>query len=114
MGNGRYSALLDYSTWFEFNNAQRAHYNYVEGASTVVTELVLAGLVYPKFAASLGVVYLVGRWLYAAGYSRYGASGRGLGAGLLDVALVGLLGAALAAGWRMAGVGTTLAALMPK
>jgi hypothetical protein len=32
MGNGRFAALLPYGDWLLFNNAQRAHYNYVEGA----------------------------------------------------------------------------------
>jgi hypothetical protein len=32
MGSGRFSALLPYGDWLAFNNAQRAHYNYVEGA----------------------------------------------------------------------------------
>lgn len=28
-GNGYYSKNLSYEEWFQFNNAQRAHYNYV-------------------------------------------------------------------------------------
>ncbi len=27
-GNGYYSKNLSYEEWFQFNNAQRAHYNY--------------------------------------------------------------------------------------
>lgn len=30
MGNGRYAAKLTEAQWAEFNNYQRAHYNYVE------------------------------------------------------------------------------------
>jgi len=30
MGNGRYAADLSYDQWFAFNNAQRAHYNFLE------------------------------------------------------------------------------------
>jgi hypothetical protein len=30
MGNGRYSEKLSYKEWFEFNNAIRVHYNYIE------------------------------------------------------------------------------------
>jgi hypothetical protein len=29
-GSGRYSKELSYKQWYEFNNAQRAHYNFVE------------------------------------------------------------------------------------
>ena len=29
MGNGRYSEKLSYSDWIKFNNAQRAHLNFV-------------------------------------------------------------------------------------
>ena len=29
MGCGRYSAKLSYKQWYEFNNAQRAHYNFL-------------------------------------------------------------------------------------
>ena len=30
MGNGRYSKELSYSAWYNFNNAQRVHYNLIE------------------------------------------------------------------------------------
>jgi len=30
MGSGRYSEKLEYKEWFEFNNAQRVHVNFVE------------------------------------------------------------------------------------
>ena len=33
MGNGRYSAKLTYKDWFEFNSAQRIHYNYLESVA---------------------------------------------------------------------------------
>ena len=29
MGSGLYSQKLSYKEWYDFNNAQRAHYNYV-------------------------------------------------------------------------------------
>ena len=33
MGNGRYAARLDYKDWYNFNNAQRVHYNYLESVT---------------------------------------------------------------------------------
>ena len=71
---GRYAALLDYPKWLALNNAQRAHYNYVEGAPTALVELLLAGLWFPKFAASAGVVYIIGRQMYAHSYAKSGKS----------------------------------------
>ena len=146
MGNGRYAAVIDYAKWFKLNNAQRAHYNYVEvrsslprwragtsgsvseqqlhsvggptpspalqGAPTALVELLLAGLVFPRFAASVGLVYIIGRHFYASGYTKNGPGGRVLGAGLLDVALIGLFGAAVAAGWQIAGAGGALKGLL--
>jgi hypothetical protein len=40
MGSGRYAAKLTDEAWEEFNNYQRAHYNYIEGISSALTLLV--------------------------------------------------------------------------
>lgn len=34
MGNGRSAAKLNDKDWERFNNAMRAHYNYVEGSTS--------------------------------------------------------------------------------
>ena len=47
MGSGRYSALLPYADWLSFNNAQRAHQNYIEGATSAVTLALVSGLKSP-------------------------------------------------------------------
>jgi len=78
--------------WKEFNNFQRAHYNYVESAASVLTTLLVSGLFYPRVSSALGIAYIIGRQLYAHGYRKEGPKGRLLGAGILDVSLIGLLG----------------------
>lgn len=44
-----------------FNNAQRAHYNYLEAVVPALSCLLISGLAYPTVAAGLGAVYIVGR-----------------------------------------------------
>ena len=46
MGSGRYSSLLPYAKWLAFNNAQRAHGNYVEGLASIVTFTTAAALTF--------------------------------------------------------------------
>jgi len=95
MGSGIYAAKLNHAAWIEFNNYQRAHYNYVEGIATVLTLLLIAGVFYPQFSAAVGLVYIIGRQLYARGYQTSGSEGRKLGVGLVDLSLVVLLGTIL-------------------
>lgn len=113
MGNGRYSALLTYAQWHEFNCAQRAHQNYVEQAASVVILVLAAGLYLPKFAAACGAAYMLGRALYSAGYASGGPAGRLVGAIILDIALVALFVAAVWQGAQHAGVVDAVTALLP-
>lgn len=53
-----------------FNCAQRAHANYVENHPSTAIALLLAGLQYPEMAAALGVGWIVGRVIFALGYTR--------------------------------------------
>eukprot|EP01097_Dermamoeba_algensis_P002174 TRINITY_DN1869_c0_g1_i1.p1 TRINITY_DN1869_c0_g1~~TRINITY_DN1869_c0_g1_i1.p1 ORF type:complete len:178 (-),score=15.30 TRINITY_DN1869_c0_g1_i1:607-1140(-) len=103
MGSGRYAAKLSHGDWVTFNNAQRAHYNYIEGLVPAVSLELLAGLFYPRLATVLGVTYMIGRTLYARGYVSNGSRGRRLGVAVLDLALIGLLGATLWGGYSFAG-----------
>lgn len=64
-------------------------------AAAVLALLLLSGAFYPRFSAATGAIYVVGRYLYARGYRRDGAKGRTLGAIVLDIALVLLLGGAV-------------------
>lgn len=52
-----------------FNCTQRAHHNFVENYPVVLSGMLCSGLVYPRLAAVLGSVWLVGRVLYTFGYS---------------------------------------------
>jgi len=103
MGNGRFSDKLSLKDWTTFNNYQRAHYNYVEGIASVITLELLSGLFFPRFAVLFGLIYIVGREIYARGYRGSGAKGRMYGALFLDVALVALFGATLYGAYNFGG-----------
>lgn len=87
---------------------QRIHGNYVEGVSSAITFLLMGGLVYPRVSASAAAAYMLGREVFAAGYSKKGPEGRLYGAIILDLALLVMLGSAVGAGWRVAGVSKLL------
>ncbi|KJE90245.1 hypothetical protein CAOG_01584 [Capsaspora owczarzaki ATCC 30864] len=86
---------LNENDWKAFNNAQRAHYNYVEGAASVIALNIISGLFFPHASAAAAGVYIIGRELYARGYTKNGPTGRSVGAGLLDTALVVMFGLSL-------------------
>eukprot|EP01090_Pellita_catalonica_P021489 TRINITY_DN8061_c0_g1_i2.p1 TRINITY_DN8061_c0_g1~~TRINITY_DN8061_c0_g1_i2.p1 ORF type:complete len:176 (-),score=17.94 TRINITY_DN8061_c0_g1_i2:73-600(-) len=90
MGNGRFSAKLSFEDWMKFNSYQRSHYNYLEVLTPIVAFELIGGLFYPCVAAVLGIVWIVARSLYAWGYRSKGPKGRGIGAILGDVSLLGL------------------------
>ena len=92
MGNGRLSAKLTDEQWADFNNHQRAHYNYVEGAATAISFNLLAGLFYPRASAIFGLAYIIGRQLYAHMYMKRGPKARFYGTALFDLSLVAQLG----------------------
>ena len=79
MGNGRYAAKLSYRDWFEFNSAQRIHYNYLESAACVIVFVLIGGIVYPWEAVAAGGAYIIGRVIYHIGYARQGPKGRVVG-----------------------------------
>lgn len=68
MGNGRYASKLSDEEWVTFNNYQRAHYNYLEGITLIVAVTLVAGIWYPRFAVVAGLIYVIGREIYAIGY----------------------------------------------
>lgn len=80
LGNGRYSQKLSYEAWFDFNNAQRCHQNFLETVSLMIFAILIAGLYFPKAAAILGAVHFIGRIFYIIGYTKSGADKRIIGA----------------------------------
>lgn len=92
MGSGRFSNKLTLEQWQDFNCAQRGHLNYVEGVATAIVTFLVAGLFQTRLTIVLAAVYIIGRALYAAGYSAAGPKGRLVGAILYDLALLGGFG----------------------
>ncbi len=79
VGSGRYANRLPYKDWYTFNNAQRAHYNYLESVTVAITWLLIGGLRYEWVAVGAGSVYLIGRIMYTVGYAAKGPKGRTIG-----------------------------------
>jgi glutathione S-transferase len=98
MGNGKYSAKLSYEDWYRFNNAQRAHYNFVEFAPSCFVMLFISGIYFPIPTAILGLALFIGRIIYSVGYANGGPGGRLVGAIIGDLVLLGLLGLSLTSG----------------
>ena len=90
MGNGWYSKKLSYKQWYEFNLAQRAHYNFVEWIASTIALILIAGVYFPIPSAALGLAIFLGRLLYSIGYAVGGPSGRFIGVLINDVAFVGV------------------------
>lgn len=112
MGNGRYADLLPYADWVRFNNAQRAHGNYLEQFPSVVTMVLVNGLFTPLPASALGVTYMLGRHLYALGYT--GASFGRLPGGLLSfLSVLSLFSLVMYNGASLAGLLPVLGARFP-
>jgi len=87
-GSGKFSEKISFQDWIEFNNAQRIHMNYLEGLTLIILLELVLGLVYPRLTIALGIVYLIGREVYAIGYSAKGPQGRIFGAIIFDVVLL--------------------------
>ena len=91
MGSGKYSQKLSYKDWYEFNSAQRAHYNFVEWIASTLLLIIVAGVYFPIPAAVLGLVIFIARLIYSLGYAMGGPKGRTIGALLNDIAFLGVL-----------------------
>ncbi|PVU99735.1 hypothetical protein BB559_000456 [Furculomyces boomerangus] len=87
MGCGRHAEKLTDEEWEDFNSVIRVHQNYVEQLPIVISSVLIGGLYYPKIAAGMGGLYIVGRMVYIYGYVVHGASGRMAG-GLEDAAYI--------------------------
>ena len=106
MGNGKYSAKLSYEDWYKFNNAQRAHHNFVEFAPSGFVMLFIAGIYFPVASAVLGLALFIGRIFYSIGYAKGGPSGRFIGVLIGDLAILGLFGLSITSGLANSKYGT--------
>jgi glutathione S-transferase len=59
-----------------FNCAQRAHAHFTENLTPHVLDLAIAGLRFPLIAAGCGLLWSVGRAVYAYGYVNIGPKAR--------------------------------------
>jgi len=94
MGYGRYSQRLSYEDWYNFNNAQRVHYNYLEMLPVVVITGLISGLFYPICAAIAIGAWTLGRIVYTIGYVTSGPNLRVPGAVLALFPTFYLIGSA--------------------
>ena len=79
MGSGYFSKKLSYKDWFEFNNAQRVHYNFLESLPLILITIFFAGLKQPLAALILSCMYFVFRLIYLLGYTYGGPNMRVIG-----------------------------------
>ena len=79
-GNGFYSDKLPYHAWYDFNNAVRVHLNFVESLPSIVSILLICGLIYPLATAIIGAINCVTRIIYILMYLQGGPNQRIIGA----------------------------------
>ncbi|OMJ17328.1 Microsomal glutathione S-transferase 3 [Smittium culicis] len=80
MGSGRFAAKLSDKDWTEFNNIMRVHQNYIEALPFAMAVVLVSGLFHPTQSALTALAYIVGRYVYANGYSSGGPEARLTGA----------------------------------
>jgi glutathione S-transferase len=74
-----------------FNCAQRAHQNTLEIFPVYSTLLLIGGLKYPEISSGAGLVFLLGRYVYASNYATGDPAKRTRG-GFYALGLLTLLG----------------------
>ena len=104
MGNGPISQQLDYADWLSINNAQRAHYKYIEESAPFLASVVTAGLVFPRTSAILCLTNVVARIVWGRAYTKYGSSKRYSSGGMLaPLSTIAMLFVATYAGLKSVG-----------
>ncbi len=78
----------------EFNAAQRGHQNMLETHYAQLWAMSIAGLRFPIATAVAGLVWSVGRILYAVGYSAAAPNNRVYGYGLSTLSFLATVGMA--------------------
>jgi glutathione S-transferase len=81
---------LSYKEWYEFNSAQRAHYNFVEWIASTLLLVLVSGIYFPIPAAVLGLTIFIARIIYSVGYVIDGPKGRFIGALINNLAILGV------------------------
>jgi hypothetical protein len=110
MGSGRYASTLSYKAWFDFNNAQRVHYNLVENLPSIIALHLVAGVYFPRAAAAAAVPWLVARHMWGVNYVAAGPEGRYNNiAALHQLCTLAWFGMAVAGSLKASGVLTTSA-----
>jgi len=84
--------LIQYDEAFAFNSVQRGHQNMIENAPFFLA-LLLVAWSFPLLAGIAGLLYVIGRAVYMAGYMQDPGS-RVYGAVFIYPALLGLMGLA--------------------
>ena len=90
-GNGYYGQRLSYGDWYEINNWQRAHMNFLETITPVAVMTLITCINRPLWGCICIYTLVLGRLLYAIGYCKSGPKGRVVGAIITDLALLGVL-----------------------
>lgn len=87
-----------------FNCKQRAHAHYNETQPSTAMAMLIAGLTYPQTTTAMGVAFIIGRIIYAIGYSnpdKPNGGGRVLGFLISQPMALGLWGLAGWSGLRL-------------
>eukprot|EP00347_Sterkiella_histriomuscorum_P011405 403372585 len=79
-GSGRFSEKLAYKDWYEFNNAQRVHLNFIEQLPLILTLILIVAMKDSLASLIISIVYFVARLTYTVGYLIGGPNYRAVGA----------------------------------
>ena len=90
------------------------HQNYVEALPVTLGLMVANTPDRPHFVAGCTALFILGRALYAKGYTTKGPKGRFAGAVIADIAQLLLLGGAVLSGLRASGAVDAVKALLAK
>jgi glutathione S-transferase len=102
-GEGRFADKLTVDEWIKFNSAQRAHMNMVEGFTSTIIGILIAGLSYPRFTAICTPIYGIGRLIYGYGYRSGGPAGRRVGGYIQAIGGTPILLASIVSAWTIMG-----------